>query len=76
MTKIPLAIQFVVSLGVGTIVNFFILRAVLRKLNRPQDDRQRTRVAAIVALLLAVPSALNSRGIAAAEIEAAQKTTK
>lgn len=70
MTKIPIAIQFVVSLSVGTIVNFFILRAVLRRLNRPQDEQQRTRVAAILAVLMAVPSALNSRRIAAEEVKA------
>jgi hypothetical protein len=73
MTKTPIAIQLVVSLVVGSVVNFFILRAVLGRLHRPRDEQQRTRVAAVVAVLLAVPSALNSRRIAAAEMEAARQ---
>lgn len=72
MTKIPVAIQFVISFGVGAAVNFFILRAVLRRLNRPQNDRQRTRVAAVLAVLMTLPSALNSRRIAAEEVKAIQ----
>jgi hypothetical protein len=65
MNKVALVIPTLVSVGIGLVVNFFILRGLMRKLNRPQDEQQQTRLAAILAVLLAVPSVLRIKQLAA-----------
>jgi hypothetical protein len=65
MNKPTLVISTLVSVGIGLVVNFFILRAVIRKLNKPQDKQQQTRLAAILAVLLSVPSVIRIKQLAA-----------
>jgi len=64
MNKAPLVISTVISVGIGLVVNFLILRAVMRKLHKPQAARQQTRLAAVLAVLLSVPSILRIKQVA------------
>jgi hypothetical protein len=65
MNKGILAIQTLFSIGIGLVVNFFVLRAVIRKVNKPQDKQQQTRLAAILAVLLSVPSVIRIKQLVA-----------
>ena len=47
------------------VVNFFILRAVMRKIHKPQDTQQQARMAAVLAVLLAVPSVIRIKQLVA-----------
>ena len=65
MNKVTLVIPTLVSIGIGLPVNFLILRAVLRKVNKPQDKQQQTRLAAILAVLFSVPAVVRIKQLAA-----------
>ena len=56
MNKIILIIPSLLSFGAGLMANFFIVRAIIRKLNKPRNKQQQSRVAVVLTILLTVPS--------------------
>jgi hypothetical protein len=65
MNKITIVVPTLASFGIGLVMNFFILRTVIRKVNKPQDKQQQTRLAAILAVLLSVPSVFRIKQLVA-----------
>lgn len=61
MNRIALAIPVFISTGIGAAVNFFIIRALLRKFHKPEAAQQQTRLAVILAVVLSLPSILRIR---------------
>jgi hypothetical protein len=63
MNKVTLLVSTLLSVGIGLVVNFLILRAVMRKVHKPQDQQQ-SRLAAVLAVLFSVPSVVRIKQLA------------
>lgn len=62
--EVSIVTRAIVSIGFGLVANFFIVRFVLRRLNKPEDVMQQTRLAAILSILLTLQSAMRMRKLA------------
>lgn len=65
MNKVALVFLTLISVGIGLVVNFFTLRAVMRKVNKPRNKEQQTRLAIVLAVLLSVSSVIRIKQMAA-----------
>ena len=61
MNKMTVLIATGVSIWIGSMLNFFALRALLRKVNMPRGRRQQSVLAAVVTAVLAVPTYIHAR---------------
>lgn len=65
MYKVTLIIPGLISFGAGLMANFFMVRAVIRKVNKPRSKQQQTTVAVVLTILLAVPSVVRIKELMA-----------
>lgn len=65
MNKPTLLIPTIFSIGIGSVLDFFVLRRILYKINKPRDRRQQINLAAGLAVLLTIPSIMRIRQLEA-----------